>query len=72
VKLIEQEAELDRLFAEKTITPVALAQATSAIGTTQSALRAAHLRYHLTMTEVLTPAQVKHYAVLRGYVSHRP
>jgi Spy/CpxP family protein refolding chaperone len=66
-KLIEQEAGLDRLFAEKTITPVALTTATSAIGTTQSALRAAHLRYHLTMTEVLTPAQVKHYAELRGY-----
>ena len=72
MRLIEQEAALDRLFAERTITPDALAQATAAIGATQAALRAAHLRYHLTMTDVLTPAQVKHYAVLRGYEPRQP
>jgi Spy/CpxP family protein refolding chaperone len=72
IKLIEQEAALDRLFAGKTITSDALTRATAAIGTTQAALRAAHLRYHLTMTEVLTPAQVKHYAALRGYESRQP
>jgi Spy/CpxP family protein refolding chaperone len=66
-KLIEQEAALDQLFAGKTITPDALARATADIGTTQAALRVAHLRYHISMTEVLTPAQVKHYAALRGY-----
>jgi hypothetical protein len=58
---------LEQLFAGKTITPDALARATADIGTTQAALRAAHLRYHISMTEVLTPAQVKHYAALRGY-----
>ena len=72
MRLIEQEAALDRLFAERTITPDALAQATAAIGATQAALRAAHLRYHLTMTDVLTPAQVRHYAVLRGYEPRQP
>jgi Spy/CpxP family protein refolding chaperone len=71
-RLIAREAELDRLFASKSVTPAALAEVTSAIGATQSALRAAHLGYHLTMTDVLTPAQVQRYAELRGYRTDRP
>ena len=46
-RLIQQETELERLFAEKAVTPANLESATSAIGVTQGALRAAHLRYHL-------------------------
>lgn len=66
-RLIAEEAGLDRAFAERTITPQVLANATDAIGRTQGALRAAHLRYHLTQLEVLTPEQAKRYAELRGY-----
>lgn len=66
-RLIAQEAELDRLFVSKTITPASLAEATNAIGVTQAALRAAHLKYHLATVDVLTPHQVNRYAVLRGY-----
>jgi hypothetical protein len=40
---------------------------TAAIGQTQAALRAAHLRYHLLAAEVLTHSQMQHYAELRGY-----
>jgi hypothetical protein len=54
-RLIEQEAELDRLFATKAIRPATLDAATFAIAVTQGALRAAHLRYHLAMMEVLAP-----------------
>jgi Spy/CpxP family protein refolding chaperone len=72
LRLIAQEAELDRQFAGKTITAETLVQATSAIGTTQAALRAAHLRYHLTMVDVLTPDQMQRYAELRGYRSAKP
>jgi hypothetical protein len=72
ITLIAQEAELDQLFAMKAITPAALAQVTTVIGMTQSKLRAAHLSYHLTMTELLTPAQVKRYAELRGYGAAQP
>jgi hypothetical protein len=68
-RLIEQETELDRLFAERAVTPARLEAATSAIGVTQGALRAAHLRYHLMMVEVLTPEQVQRYAEARGYSS---
>lgn len=68
-RLIQQETELDRLFSSKTIAPESLERATRAIGTTQGELRAAHLRYHLAMRDVLSPAQVKRYAELCGYVA---
>ena len=66
-KLIAQESELDRQFASKTVTEASLTTATHAIGTTQAALRAAHLRYHLATLKVLTPTQTQHYVELRGY-----
>ena len=66
--LIAEEAELDRLFRDGTVTPANLASATERIGATQAALRAAHLRYHLLTHEVLTPEQRRRYGELRGYV----
>ncbi len=66
-QLIAQEADLDKQFANKTITPASLAVSTGAIGATHAALRQAHLKYHLFTVEVLTPAQVQRYAELRGY-----
>jgi Spy/CpxP family protein refolding chaperone len=66
-KLIAQESDLDRQFANKTISPASLAASVSAIGTTQAELRQTHLKYHLSTAEVLTPAQVQHYGELRGY-----
>ena len=71
-KLIAQETELDRQFAGKTITEASLVAATQAIGATQAALRAAHLKYHLATITVLTPAQVQRYAELRGYAGGAP
>jgi Spy/CpxP family protein refolding chaperone len=66
-RLIAQETELDRLFATKSVTPASLQATTAAIGSTQGALRGAHLRYHLSTMEVLTPEQVHRYGELRGY-----
>jgi hypothetical protein len=66
-QLIAQEADLDRQFTNKTITPASLAASTDAIGATHAALRQAHLKYHLFTVEVLTPAQVQRYSELRGY-----
>lgn len=66
-QLIQQETALDRLFASKTVESASLESATSAIGATQGALRAAHLRYHLAMMDLLKPEQVQRYAELRGY-----
>ena len=66
-RLIAQEVDLDKQFANQTITPASLAASTDAIGITHAALRQAHLKYHLLTVDVLTPAQVQRYAELRGY-----
>jgi Spy/CpxP family protein refolding chaperone len=66
-RLIAAEAELDRLFAERSVTPESLEAAAQAIGRIGAELRAAHLKYHLSMDKLLTPEQVQRYAELRGY-----
>ena len=66
-QLIAQETRLDGYFADKTITAAGLTAALQEIGSTQGALRAAHLRYHLLAADLLTPAQLRLYAELRGY-----
>jgi Spy/CpxP family protein refolding chaperone len=66
-KLIAQERELDRQFADRTVTEASLATSTRTIGATQAELRAAHLKYHLATLQVLTPAQSHRYMELRGY-----
>jgi hypothetical protein len=68
-KLIEQEAQLDRKFAARLMTPEDLKSETSAIAITQGELRETHLKYHLQMVAVLTPAQMRRYGELRGYGS---
>lgn len=77
-KLIAQEAELDRLFAQRVVTPSSLSAATAAIGATEAELRKAHLKYHLLTSGLLTAAQMQRYSQLRGYadedggIRHRP
>ena len=69
-KLIAQEAELDRQFADHKVTAESLKAATAKISETQGALREHHLKYHLTMVSLLSPTQVKRYSELRGYGDH--
>jgi hypothetical protein len=69
VSLIAQERQLSDSFANRTISLTSLETATHTIGTTQATLRAAHLKYHLSTAEILTPAQVARYNELRGYKS---
>jgi Spy/CpxP family protein refolding chaperone len=69
-KLIAQETELDRQFANHTITHDALRTSTAAIAATQATLRETHLKYHLSTTAILTPVQLQQYAELRGYIDH--
>ena len=68
-RIIKDETELDRLFVERQITPTRLAEMTKSIGDVQGALRAAHLRYHLDMAQLLTPDQIRRYSRLRGYAA---
>ena len=66
-RLLEQEADLDRQFANRTVTPESLKSSTEAIAATQGALRETHLKYHLSTGAVLTSSQMLKYAELRGY-----
>jgi hypothetical protein len=66
-KLLEQETELDRLFASRSITSDNLKAATTAIAVTQGALRETHLKYHLSTVTLLSQDQIRRYGELRGY-----
>lgn len=65
--LITGERALDRAFAEGKMTPEGLSALTARIGEAQGRLRAVHLKYHLTSTELLSHDQRQRYAELRGY-----
>jgi hypothetical protein len=66
-RLIAQETDLDWQFARMKVTPSSLQAATADFAATQSALRFAHLCYHLSTLDVLTPEQVRLYGELRRY-----
>lgn len=66
-KLIAQEADLDRLFSSRVVTPEALKASTVAIAVTQGELRETHLKYHLSTVDILSGGQMQKYAELRGY-----
>ena len=66
-QLITLESTLDRQFADRTVTPDTLAATTGQIAEVQGKFRNAHLKYHLTAAEALSPEQRTAYAMLRGY-----
>ena len=66
-RLIEQETDLDRQFANRTVTPESLKTSIAAVATTQGELRETHLKYHLSTGAILSPSQMLRYAELRGY-----
>lgn len=66
-QIIAQEEELDRLFAARQANTGVVAATTARIGSAHGQLRAAHLRYHLAMVEILRPEQIARYGMLRGY-----
>ena len=65
--IVEKETELDTLFATGKINETKLRALAADIARLQGALRIAHLRAHLMLKPILTPAQVKRYSELRGY-----
>jgi Spy/CpxP family protein refolding chaperone len=70
-QLIEQEATLDRLFADGGVDGTSLEAITREIGLTEARLRQTHLKYHLAMMDVLSQSQVEEYCKLRGYDNGR-
>jgi hypothetical protein len=69
-RLIQQEVELDRQFAARTVTPETLKSTTASIAVTQGKLRESHLKYHLATAALLSHEQVQRYSELRGYRGH--
>jgi Spy/CpxP family protein refolding chaperone len=69
--VIDAEAALDRLFAERRADPEALRTAVETAAMRAGELRRVHLAAHLEMVRLLTPEQVRRYAVLRGYAPAR-
>jgi parvulin-like peptidyl-prolyl isomerase len=65
--LIESERELDQEFATHKMTEARLTLLATQIGERQGALRAVHLKYHLSTAEVLSVDQRQRYNELRGY-----
>ena len=66
-QLLDAERALDALFAQRRADAGAVDAATRRIGELQAALRAEHLKTHLSQTALLDAGQIERYQVLRGY-----
>ena len=65
--IVELERDLDRSFAEGSITERRLDQRLEAIAKQRVRLRATHLRAHIRLLPVLTESQREQYEQARGY-----
>jgi Spy/CpxP family protein refolding chaperone len=66
-EIVDQERNLDQLFASKAVTQQSLRASLDRIAGLQSRLRATHLQAHLEQAAILTSEQNALYARLRGY-----
>ena len=71
-KIIDIEKGIDDAFTGKTITNAFLQEKVKESADLYGQLRVVHLKYHLSMVEILTPQQVEQYNELRGYTSGNP
>ena len=67
--IIEIEKEIDDAFADKTITADFLQEKVAESARRYGQLRVAHLKYHLSVSEILLPVQVRQYNALRRYAT---
>ena len=68
-RVVVSERGLDGLFAAEKIDEASLARSVREIARLQGEIRLEHLKAHLAMKALLTPAQVAKYDALRGYGS---
>jgi len=66
-RLVEQERQLDQLFASGNVDPEALSAVLVEIATLQAEIRYVHLSAHVKQIALLTSEQVQSYDRLRGY-----
>ncbi len=68
-KLLAAESDLDREFADRSVSPQSLKIALFEIGRLRAELRYIHLEVHLRQQQLLSLEQVSKYDVARGYHS---
>ena len=68
-RLVVAERDLDGLFAAASIDEASLARSVREIARLQGEIRLEHLKAHLAVRSLLTPAQIAKYDTLRGYES---
>lgn len=66
-EVVDLERELDRDFAQGTITDARLEELVGAIARSNAKLRVVHLRAHLRLRPILTESQREQYERMRGY-----
>lgn len=66
-EIVGLERELDRAFAQATLTESRLEELVGAIAAARGRLRIVHLRAHLQMVPILTDEQRAAYELARGY-----
>jgi len=71
-QIVDLESQLDRAFADGSITDDRLSVLTGQIAQVDGQLRAVHLAAHVKMGAVLTAEQVGRYDELRGYAAVDP
>jgi hypothetical protein len=71
-RLLADEAALDRLFIDRVASAETIQAALGTMAASANALQFVHLRYHLLMTGLLSPEQVRSYAQLRDRPQSRP
>jgi Spy/CpxP family protein refolding chaperone len=67
--VVAREAELERLFASGAADDASLRAIVAEAAKLRGELRFTHLKYHLAMRRLLSPAQVAAYDAARGYAS---
>lgn len=71
-KIVNIEKAIDDAFISGTITEEILQEKILKSASFYGQLRIVHLKYHLSMVDILTPQQVEQYNELRGYTSGDP
>jgi hypothetical protein len=67
--IVDQEKELDRLFATQRVHSASLRNLTQQIAQLHGDLRLVHLQAHVEMKQVLSGEQIDRYDALRGYAT---
>ena len=66
-QIVQKEAELDALFAQKQATPEGIRHIVNELAQLQAQFRLAHLNAHLSMRSILSAEQIALYDSVRGY-----